>query len=134
MNSILPEHSKSCIHEAKAENLSPTPRNAHLNAPILTLHGRGDLLPLPLQHELLSRGLGELVEAAPEEAEEALELLLRDVLLLDVTALDALLESEENELRGGGLGEDAGGGLALLRGGLGLDGVGGAVTSTATYR
>lgn len=106
-------------------------RVAHLDTPILTLYTRRNDLLL-LQHDSLAR-LRELVERTSISAQEALELLLRDVGVGEDAARDALLQREHDELRDVRLGKDAGGGLALLGGGLVLDGVGRAVASTARY-
>ena len=103
-------------------------RVAHFDTPILTLDTRSNDLLL-LQHNPLLR-LRELIKAASISAQETLELLLRDVGVGEDAARDALLQREHDELRDVRLGEDAGGGLALLGGGLVLDGVGRAVAST----
>lgn len=114
----------------QAEHLSSMPGDANLVLPIGTPDAGGDLLSLPLQDDLVLRNLGEPVEAASIAAEEVLELLLGDVGVGDDAPLDGLLEAEKDELRHVRLGEDAGGCLALLGRGLGLEGVRGAVAST----
>lgn len=106
------------------------PGDANLVLPIGTPDAGGDLLSLPLQNDLVLRNLGELVEAASITAEEVLKLLLGDVGVGDDSPLDGLLEAKKDELRHIWLSEDTGGRFALLGRGLGLEGVGGTITST----
>lgn len=88
----------------------PLPERHNLKAiPLNAVH---DNLALPLDDYPLRRGLNP-VEVAPESAQKALEKLLGDLLLLDVPALDSLLQRREDICHGVGLGEDTSGGVSL---------------------
>lgn len=109
------------------------PRDTNLSLAVLALHTGRDLLALPLQDDLPLSILRQLIKASAELAEEITELLLCHVRLGDGTTLNGLLDAEESELYGVRLGEDSGGCLALLGGGLGLNGMGCTVGSAGRH-
>ncbi|KAI6769128.1 hypothetical protein HG531_010232 [Fusarium graminearum] len=104
--------------------------NTNLRLSVGTLDTSGDLLALPLQDDLVARGIGQLVEASTIAAEEVFELLLCNFFLGYGPTLNGFLETKENKLHNIRLSEDTCRGLALLSRGLGLQGVRSTVTST----
>lgn len=104
--------------------------NTNLRLSVGTLDTSGDLLALPLQDDLVARGIGQLVEASTIAAEEVFELLLCNFFLGYGPTLNGFLETKENKLHNIRLSEDTCRGLALLSSGLGLQGVRSTVTST----
>lgn len=112
----------------QSEHISAGFGDADLDGTIVALDAGGDLVALPLEHDPPSRRFGQLVETPPGPAEELLQVLLRDVSLVDSPALNGGLERKENQLRGEGLGEDTGRRRLV---GLGRQEVGGRVASAA---
>lgn len=116
----------------QTEHLSTMSGDTYLGLSIGTLNTSRDLLALPLQNDLVTRSVGQLVEASSVTAEEVLKLLLGNVRLRDDATLNGFFEAKKNELHDIGLSENTRRCLPLLGRCLRLQWVGSAIASTVT--